>query len=168
MQSDPRTSFFNEIGDMLPPFRLDGWRGCCIDPDQFGHPKMPHVLFEAVMAAVAPNQILLQQYTPDKKQPIALAPSWPAFESSRNTDEHWSLEYVLFDASETWAFLLDPDMLIFGAEVEVAGRVDIELTRLGTSLLQLTVNDYPEVPASSHMYPYIVQVLGADPWQCAI
>lgn len=152
---------------MLPPFKAGNWRGCCVDPDPFAHPKMPQVLFEAVIAAAAPNHVLLQQYTPDDEQPTKLAPSWSKFFEERADPKRWSLEYVLFDASGAWAFLLDPDMLVFGAETPVARRVDMELAKSGTSLLQLTVSDYPQVPPSSHMHPYIVQVLGTDPWQGA-
>src|SRR5690606_41860565 len=98
LEQDPRSRFFNEGGDSLPPFRHAGWRGCVLDRDRFDHTRLPRFLFEAVVASTGTRELLLRPYTPDRSESVALPAEWPAFREFVYEPANWSLEYVLYDA----------------------------------------------------------------------
>ncbi|WP_231734472.1 hypothetical protein [Noviluteimonas gilva] len=147
-QTDPRKRFFNEEGGMLPPFVDPAWRGCLIDRDRYAATNMPEMFFEAILAVAAPSELRFARYTPD--HPVETLPAnWTAFRDHVFVRENWSLEFVMFDASEQWAILADPDVTVFGAAPELADRIDAYLAKKGTSLVKMTDDEYgPLDPAT--------------------
>ena len=161
LEVDPRSRFFNENGDSMPPFVLEGWRGGVLNPDRFHHAKIPKFLFESIVQAARPKKILLRTYTPDADVSVPLDPSWDAFRAHRFVKENWSLEYVLYDDSGKWAVLLDPDAVVVGAELELADRIDAQLNEHGTSLAELTHQHFPELdPAKPYNRYYFAVIDG--------
>jgi hypothetical protein len=161
MQADPRPRFFNEEGDMLPPFVDPTWRGCALDRDQFDHTRMPEILFSAITKAANSKELLIARYSPDSQSPATVAADWQSFRSYVFTDANWPLEYVLFDQSERWAVLADADVTVVGACPELADQIDEELARHSTSLVQLTDADFPGLnPNEQPGAKYLLAVSG--------
>ena len=158
--ADPRKRFFNEEGDMLPPFVDPTWRGCVINRDKHDHTKMPEWFFEAILAAAAPSELKLARYTPD--HPVETLPAnWKAYRDHVFVPEHWSLELVLFDESGQWALLADPDMTVFGASPVLADCIDAYLKQRGTSLAMMTDDDFPQLAPATHPWErYYLAVTG--------
>jgi hypothetical protein len=167
MLRDSRAAFFNDHGEMIPPFRRPDWRGCCVDPNPLPHPKVHPVLFESILAAATPNHLLLQRYTPDDSSPMRLSPEWASLKDARSAKDLWSLEFVLSDESGSWALWVDQDMLVFGANPEVAARIEERLSLSGLSLQSITLRDFSSPPCESRIRHYIAEVVGRDPWQSA-
>jgi len=159
-EPDPRTRFFNEEGESLPPFHPPGWRGCVLDRDRFDHTRLPRFLFEAIITATATAELLLRPYTPDRAESVALPPTWPAFREFVYEPSNWSLEYVLYDSSGQWAVLADPDIVIVGAEAKVADRIEMALAEHGTNLKRLTLSDFPNLDPVEPNWQYFAAVVG--------
>jgi hypothetical protein len=162
IELDPRRRFFNEEGPSLPPFVVPGWRGGVLDPDKFNHTKIPRYLFESIMRAALPREVFLRTYTPDSDSSVRLDPSWESFKNHRFLKDNWSLEYVLYDVSGRWAVLLDPDVVVVGAEEDLADSIDQELGDSGTSLEELTHQFFPGLDAAAYN-AYFFAVIGARP-----
>ena len=156
---DPRSQFFNENGDSLPPFILDGWRGGVLDPDSFDHAKIPKFLFDSIVHAARPEKVLLRSYTPDSRASVSLDPSWDLFRAHRFERGNWSLEYVLYDDTGKWAVLLDPDAVVVGAEADLADRIDAQLYEHGTSLSELTHKSFPDLDPDKPYNRYYFAVI---------
>ncbi len=161
IEVDPRRRFFNEEGDSLPPFVISGWRGGVLNPDRFDHTKIPRYLFESIVRAAQPGEVLLRRYTPDSDVSARLDPSWGSFRDHRFVRENWSLEYVLYDASGRWAVLLDPDVVVVGADADLARAIDSQLGDHGTSLEELTHQFFPELDAAPYNR-YFFAVVGGQ------
>jgi len=153
--ADVRAELFNEDPDALCPYRLQGWRGCAFNPDSYNHTKVPRFLFESIVEAAASETVTLATYAPDRP-PAHIAANWNSFRSHRFDQENWSLEYILHDHSKRWAVLLDPDLVVFGAEAALADRIDLLLAEHGTSLGQITTADFPELNPASIGHKYIL------------
>ena len=159
LEIDPRSRFFNENGDSLPPFVLKGWRGGLLNPDRFHHAKIPRFLFESLVQAAGSEKVLLRSYTPDADLSVSLDPSWDSFRAHRFVKENWSLEYVLYDYSSKWAVLLDPDAVVVGAEAGLADRIDAQLYEHGTSLAELTHQFFPDLDPAKPYDRYCFAVI---------
>lgn len=146
----------------MPRLAHPGWRGAVLDPDGFHHAKMPRFLFESIVRAVRPERVLLQAYTPDTACPTSLEATWEAFRAHRFVREHWSLEYVLYDASGLWAVLLDPDLLVVGATAALADRIDTQLGEHGTSFAHMTHQHFPAPGAGHPIQPDYLHIV--SPW----
>jgi hypothetical protein len=159
---DPRRRFFREAPGVVPSLVNASWRGAVLDPDGFHHAKMPRFLLESIVCAARPDRLLLRTYSPDAA-PVSLEPTWEAFRAHRFAKAHWSLEYVLHDASADWAVLLEPELLIIGAAGDLADRIDAELDEHGTSLARITGHYFPPTdpgrPCERH-YLHIVTPRG--------
>jgi hypothetical protein len=153
--ADVRAELFNEGPDADCPYRLPGWRGCAFNPDRFNHTKLPRFLFESIVEAAASDSVTLAAYSPDQP-PTHIAAEWTTFRSHRFDPKHWSLEYVLHDQSKSWAVLLDPDLVVFGAETALADRIDLLLSEHGTSLREITTGDFPELDPANSGHKYIL------------
>lgn len=162
-EADPRSRFFNEAGDCIPPFMDSSWRGCCLNRDRFDATMMPRFLFEALMASTGSKEICLNFYTPEQPPVAGVAPDWIAFRAVASRSSNQSLEHVLSDASGRWAVLCELDVVVFGASPEIAARIDNELEQHGTSLKQMTIWDYPDTLSSDSRYSYMRAVAGLEP-----
>jgi len=134
VKTDPRSRFFNEEGDMIPPFKNASWRGCALNRDSFDYTRMPEVLFNAIIRVTNSAELLIAHYAPDSNSPFRIVASWFNFRSHVFAKENWSLEFVLFDETRAWALLADADATILGAAPELASRLDRVLAAHGTSL----------------------------------
>jgi len=160
-QTDPRTRFFNEEGNIIPPFVDTTWRGCALSRDRFDHTRMPELLFNAIIGAASSVELLIARYSPDSDSCDTLAANWEAFRSYVFATDNWSLEYVLFDKTGRWAVLADADVTVLGASPELASHVDRELAAHGTSLVQLTETDFPGLdPSQQPGAKYLLAVSG--------
>ena len=137
-----RHRFFNEDGDMLPPFRIAGWRGCLLDRDRYDHARLPPLLFDAIVAAAGPDTLLLERYAPDAAVPDAIAPEWTAYRAHLHRPDRWCLEFVLSDAGGRWAVLADADAIVVGAQAALADAIEANLKTHGTSFAELTAQDW--------------------------
>jgi hypothetical protein len=156
-----RAHFFNEDGEMLPPFRLSGWRGGALDRDRYDNTRMPQTLLEAIIEASGSEQLLIERYAPDHLGPDRVDASWSAFFAYAHTPEHWSLEFVVFDASARWAVLADADVTVIGAESALADSIDALLQRHGMGLVELTDDEFPGLdPATQPGARYLLAVSG--------
>jgi hypothetical protein len=161
-EADPRTRFFNESGDCIPPFTDPSWRGCCLNRDRFDATMMPRFLFEALMAATGSKEIGVTFYTPEQSPAVGVAPDWAAFRAVTCRPANQSLEHVLSDRSGKWAVLCELDVVVLGASPEIAARINNELAQHGTSLKQMTVWDYPDTLSTDPQYSYMRAVLGLE------
>ena len=161
-EQDPRARFFNESDDSLPPFRRTGWRGCVLDRDRFDHTRLPKFLFESITTAARTTDLLLHLYTPDRPDSVSLSPDWDSFRSFVYEPDNWSLEYVLYDNSGSWAVLADPDVVVVGAEPELADNIDALLDQHGTSLKRLTHADFPGMDSGGQNWHYFSAVVGSQ------
>ncbi len=153
--TDARSELFDESSDAVCPFRRRGWRGCAVNPDRFNHTKIPRFLFDCIVEASGAESLSLSAYSPD--QPIAqIYANWASFRSHRFNPHNWSLEYVLHDHSKSWAVLLDPDLVVFGAQMEFAHNVDILLGEHGMSLSSITTADFPDLDPRVAGHKYIL------------
>ncbi len=159
IEKDPRSRFFNENGDSLPPFVLEAWRGGVLNPDRFHQAKIPRFLFESLVRAARSEKVLLRSYTPDAECSVSLDPSWDSFREHRFVQENWSLEYVLYDHSGNWAVLLDPDAVVVGADAGLADRIDAQLDEHGTSLAELTHQFFPDLDPVNPYHRYCFAVI---------
>ena len=161
---EPRTRFFNEQGSMIPPFMDPAWRGCVLDRDDFDNTRLSEQLFNAIIGTAAPNELHIARYAPSSNCVATIAPNWPAYRAYVLAPSNWSLEYVVFDASEQWAVLADADAMVFGAAPALAARIDNQLSAQGTSLVQLTEVSFPELQraqsAHSKGAAYVLAVTG--------
>lgn len=162
-EANPRTRFFNEAGDCIPPFMDSSWRGCCLNRDRFDATMMPRFLFEALMAATGSKEFGVTFYTPEQPPAVAVAPNWAAFYAVTCRLANQSLEHVLSDPSGKWAVLCELDVMVLGASPEIAARIDNELEQHGTSLKQMTVWDYPDTLSPDPRYSYMRAVVGLEP-----
>ena len=162
-QPDPRTRFFNEAGDCIPPFMDSTWRGCCLNRDRFDATMMPRFLFEALIVAAGSKEIGVTFYTPEQPAAVGVAPDWTAFRAVVSRPTNQSLEHVLSDTSGNWAVLCELDVVVLGASPDIAARIDSELKQHGTSLKQMTVCDYPDTLSSDPRYSYMRAVVGLEP-----
>jgi len=153
--ADVRAELFNEDSNAGCPFRLPSWRGCAINPDRFNHTKLPRFLFDSIVDAAAADSLTLTAYSPGQP-PAHIDANWDSFRNHRFDLEHWSLEYVLHDKFKRWAILLDPDLVIFGAEATLADRIDFLLSEHGTSLREITTADFPELDPANIGQKYIL------------
>jgi hypothetical protein len=145
---EPRTRFFNEQGSMIPPFVDPKWRGCVLDRDNFDNARLPEHLFHAIVSAAGSSKLSVARYAPCSSGIDTIAANWPSYRSYFLAPSNWSLEYVVFDASERWALLADADATVFGAAPVLATRIDQELSIQGTSLVQLTDTEFPKLQSS--------------------
>jgi len=158
--AEARARFFNESGQMLPPFVSSGWRGCALDRDGYDNTRIPQFLFEAIAAAAGSAEVFVCGYFPAGESCASLAPTWQAFRSHLLGQDNWSLEYVVFDSSQRWALLADADATIFGAEPALASAVDSYLAGHGTSLVQLTESEFPGLSPEQPGARYLLAVAG--------
>jgi hypothetical protein len=158
---DPRKRFFNESGSMIPPFVDPSWRGCALYRDFYDNTSMPKELFAAIVAAAKSHELLISRYMPDSERPDVLAANWEAFCTYAYNRDNWSLEYVLFDTSESWALLADADATVLGATPALADQIDWELSKVSTSLKGLTDTSFPGLdPTTQPGAAYLLAVSG--------
>jgi hypothetical protein len=138
-----RFRLFDESVEALTPFKMDCWRGCALDHDRYDHTRMPRDLFEAIVDASAPSELLIERFAPDNTKPDVISADWTSFRDHMFSPDNWCLEFVLFDASERWAVLADADLIVVGAAAELAEEIDVRLKARGISLVDLTNADFP-------------------------
>ncbi|MGO4549565.1 hypothetical protein AB4059_00455 [Lysobacter sp. 2RAF19] len=154
-----RARFFNEEGNMLPPFRARGWRGCVLDRGTFDSTRMPRQLFDVLLALAAPGELLIERYAPDHLGPDRIAPDWDVYKAYTRAEETWSLEFVMYDADGRWALLADADATVLGAEPSLANQIDEQLALQGTSLKAMTEEEWGELdPLTQPGAKYILAV----------
>ena len=125
-----RRRFFGP-GLALPPFVDPAWRGCVLDRDAYDHTRMPQVLFDAVGHV--------------RDECLALMADWSTYRDFAFDPDHYAIERVLFDDSGRWAIHSDFETTMFGAQPDLASRVDAILAGEGTSLAALTRAHFPHV-----------------------
>ena len=155
-----RARFFNEDGDMLPPFRTRGWRGCALNRDSFDSTRMPQHLFDILLSLAAPVELLIERYAPDHPGPDRIAPDWETYTAYTRGKDTWALEFVIYEADGRWALLADADVTVFGAEPALANHIDELLSLRGTSLEAMTREEWGEEldPPVSQGARYILAV----------
>lgn len=154
-----RARFFNEEGNMLPPFRAPGWRGCALNRDTYDSTRMPKCLFDVLVAVAMPGELLIERYAPDHPGPDRIAPNWDIYTAYTRAPETWSLEFVIYDAEGRWALLADADATVFGAEPSLANEIDEHLAQHGTGLEAMTHEEWGELdPVTQPGAEYILAV----------
>lgn len=154
-----RRRFFTSEGIELPPFVSSDWRGCVLDRDVFDHTRMPRVLFEAIVAAAKPESLWVCGYGMHGESCVGLPPDWDAYRAHVFTQENYSPERLMFDASGRWALLAGFETTELGAEATLANAIDEELQKSSTFLSALTREAYPLIETAGFA-SYVEAVLG--------
>jgi len=133
-----RKAFFNEDGEMLPPFRLDGWRGCALDRDRQDNRRIDKSLFESIINAAETNSIFVCGYFNSGELCTKLNADWHTYSDFLSDEKNWSVEYVIFSEQRNWAILSECDVTVIGAEKNVTTKLDSILNSQGRSLVDIT------------------------------
>lgn len=148
MKVDAARRFFFVEGDTSSDtFAIESWRGAVLDRDKYGWQRMPRILWDALRAASPDETWWICGYgNVGAPEPDAVSFSfdWDAFPVLPDNPAEYSSEWVAYNPSQTIAILADFDVTIVGAHPFIAAEVDRILGASGTSLRQLTVDDFGE------------------------
>jgi hypothetical protein len=142
------------------PLRNSNWRGCVLDRDQFTNVRLPEVLWQALICAVSPAEVQVCGYIAGIERCQAVSSSWAEFSSFMLGRQNYSPEYLVFDASNRWAIFADADVTTAAMDSDLAKVVDAHLASRDTSLLKLTLDNFPMEEIQSSGGIYIRSVLG--------
>jgi hypothetical protein len=136
--TENRQAFFNEEGEMLPPFRLAGWRGCALDRDMHDNRRIDKSLFESIIIAAETSSIFVCGYFKSGELCTKINADWHTYSDFLSEEKNWSVEYVIFSEQRNWAILSECDVTVIGAEKNVATKLDSILNSQGRSLVDIT------------------------------
>jgi len=157
-----RDRFFNDES-LERPLQKAGWRGCVLDRDKRDNTRLPEVLWNALVAATTTaSEVQVCGYFLGVERCIDVASSWADFSAFMLKSENYSPEYVLFDESGCWAILADTDVTTVVMDERSADVVDAYLRARDSSLLSLTLDDFPKDEILSAGGSYVRGVLGED------
>lgn len=144
---EARRFFFIEDQGASDGFARENWRGGVLDRDKYAWQRMPPVLWNALREASADpvwwicGYASIEEVEPD---PVSFPFDWDSFPALPCNPAKTSPEWVAYNDSQTIAVLAEFDLTIVGAHQPLADEIDRILGASGTSLRQLTRDDFGE------------------------
>jgi hypothetical protein len=145
--TEARRSFFVEDEGARDAFARQGWRGAMLYRDAYGWRGLPPVLWNALRETGGKSGWWICGYAAaDVPEPDAIPFSfeWDSWLDMPDGPARKSREWVVYNAAQTIAVLVEYDATIVGATLEIADEIDQILQMSATSLRQLTQNDFPD------------------------
>lgn len=159
---EARRFFFNEVEGVSDGFAREKWRGSVLDGDRYAWHRMPKALWSALQEASADpvwwvcGYGVMGEVEPDA---VSFPFDWTSFPTMPCNPATTSPEWVAYNSSQTIAILAGFDLTIVGAHQTLADRIDQILDASGTSLRQLTYNDFGEAAKWGYITDLIKSVL---------
>lgn len=149
-----KARFFDE-GNFDRPLKHKEWRGCVVDRDYFDNVRMPEVLWSTLIDICSPKVVSICGFFDGTDACASTSANWSALKEFMLNPKNYSPEYLIFDRSGRWAISADEDVTTFGADSHVADRIDSQLSKFGTSLLELTLDSFTKEDLMSEGGSYI-------------
>jgi len=155
---EARRTFFVEDEGADDAFAMPGWRGAMLYSAAYGWHGLPPVLRDALRRVGGEVGWWICGYAgADAPEPDARPFSfdWESWLDIPDWPASYSPEWVIYSTSRTIAVLVEHDCSIVGATNALADEIDLVLQSSGTTMRQLTLDDFPD---ADRLRPFIKAV----------